>query len=77
MSYQGISTETLQSSLAIYYERLTKTVVGNIADWDASEAKKQKYLIRIDEINDELKKRETIETLQKANRLLVEMLKGE
>ena len=69
MSYQGISTETLQSSLDIYYARLSS--------WNTSEAENQKYLIRIDEINDELKKRETIETLQKANRLLVQMLKGE
>jgi hypothetical protein len=65
MSYQGISTQTLQSSLAVYYERLT--------NWNTSDANKQKYLIRIDEITDELQKRETLETLKTANKVLVEM----
>jgi hypothetical protein len=65
MSYQGISTETLQSSLDVYYARLTS--------WNTSEVKKQKYLIRIGEITDELQKRETLETLKTANKLLVEM----
>jgi len=65
MSYQGISTETLQSSLDVYYARLTS--------WNTSEVKKQKYLIRIDEITNELKKRETIQTLNEANKVLVEM----
>ena len=65
MSYQGISTETLQSSLDVYYARLTC--------WNTSEAENQKYLIRIDEITSELKKRETIQTLKTANKVLVEM----
>ena len=65
MSYQGISTETLQSSLDVYYARLTS--------WNTSEAENQKYLIRIDEITNELKKRETIQTLKTANKVLVEM----
>jgi transposase-like protein len=61
----GVSTETLHSALDIYYARLTS--------WNTSEAKKQKYLIRIDEITNELKKRETIQTLNTANKVLVEM----
>ena len=65
MSYQGISTETLQSSLDVYYARLTS--------WNTSEDKKQKYLTRIDEITNELKKRKAIQTLKTANKVLVEM----
>jgi len=47
---QGISTQTLQGSLAIYYQRLT--------NWNTTEEKRQKYLKRIEEITDELNKRE-------------------
>ena len=47
---QGISTQTLQESLGIYYERLT--------NWNTTEEKRQKYLKRIEEITDELNKRE-------------------
>ena len=65
MSYQGISTETLQSSLDVYYARLTS--------WNTSKDKKQKYLTRIDEITNELKKRKAIQTLKTANKVLVEM----
>ena len=61
----GVSTETLQSALDIYYVRLTS--------WNTSEAKKQKYLIRIDEITNELEGRETLKTLKTANKVLVEM----
>jgi hypothetical protein len=46
---EGISTQTLQESLYLYYQRLT--------NWNTTEEKRQKYLKRIEEITDELKKR--------------------
>lgn len=49
MSLQGISTETLESSLDVYYQRLS--------NWNTTEDKKKVYLNRIDEINEELEKR--------------------
>jgi hypothetical protein len=47
---KGISTQTLQQSLDVYYQRLT--------NWNTTEEKRQQYLKRIDEITDELNKRE-------------------
>jgi proline dehydrogenase len=47
---KGISTQTLQESLDIYYQRLT--------NWNTTEEKRQQYLKRIEEITDELNKRE-------------------
>ena len=47
---KGISTQTLQQSLDVYYQRLT--------NWNTTEEKRQKYLKRIEEITDELNKRE-------------------
>jgi len=47
---KGISTQTLQQSLDVYYQRLT--------NWNITEKKRQKYLKRIEEITDELNKRE-------------------
>jgi hypothetical protein len=47
----GISTQTLQQSLGIYYQRLT--------NWNTTEEKRQKYLKRIEEITKELDKRES------------------
>lgn len=49
MSLQGISTETLESSLEVYYRRLS--------NWNTSEEKKKIYLNHIDEITEELEKR--------------------
>ena len=49
MSLQGISTETLESSLDVYYRRLS--------NWNTTEDKKKVYLNRIDEIAEELEKR--------------------
>jgi proline dehydrogenase len=48
---EGISTQTLQQSLGIYYQRLT--------NWNTTEEKRQKYLKRIEEITEELGKRES------------------
>ena len=47
---KGISTQTLQQMLDVYYQRLT--------NWNTTEEKRQKYLKRIEEITDELNKRE-------------------
>jgi hypothetical protein len=47
---QGISTQTLEQSLDVYYRRLT--------NWNTTEEKRQQYLKRIDEITEELNKRE-------------------
>lgn len=47
---KGISTQTLQQSLDVYYQRLT--------NWNTTEEKRQQYLKRIDEITEELNKRE-------------------
>ena len=46
---KGISTQTLQQSLDIYYQRLT--------NWNTTEEKRQTYLKRIEEITEELNKR--------------------
>lgn len=46
---KGISTQTLQQSLDIYYQRLT--------NWNTTEEKRQAYLKRIEEITEELNKR--------------------
>jgi proline dehydrogenase len=47
---QGISTNTLEQSLDVYYRRLT--------NWNTTEEKRQQYLKRIEEITEELNKRE-------------------
>jgi hypothetical protein len=47
---RGISTNTLEQSLDVYYRRLT--------NWNTTEEKRQQYLKRIDEITEELNKRE-------------------
>jgi proline dehydrogenase len=47
---RGISTQTLEQSLNVYYQRLT--------NWNTTEEKRQQYLKRIDEITEELNKRE-------------------
>jgi proline dehydrogenase len=47
---RGISTQTLEQSLNVYYQRLT--------NWNTTEEKRQQYLKRIDEITEELTKRE-------------------
>jgi hypothetical protein len=52
-TFKGISTQTLQQSLDIYYQRLT--------NWNATEEKRQAYLKRIEEITEELNKRELSE----------------
>lgn len=46
---QGISVQTLQQSLDIYYQRLT--------NWNTTEEKRQRYLKRIEEITEELNQR--------------------
>jgi len=51
MNYQGISTQTLEASLEVYYARL--------GSWNTTEDKREKYLVRIDEIISEIVKRET------------------
>jgi hypothetical protein len=48
---RGISTQTLEQSLNVYYQRLT--------NWNTTEEKRQQYLKRIDEITEELNKRES------------------
>jgi hypothetical protein len=48
---RGISTQTLEQSLNVYYQRLT--------NWNTTEEKRQQYLKRIDEITQELNKRES------------------
>jgi hypothetical protein len=48
---RGISTQTLEQSLNVYYQRL--------ANWNTTEEKRQQYLKRIDEIAEELNKRES------------------
>jgi hypothetical protein len=48
-TFTGISTQTLQQSLDIYYQRLT--------NWNTTEEKRQTYLKRIEEITEELDKR--------------------
>jgi hypothetical protein len=48
---RGISTQTLEQSLNVYYQRLT--------NWNTTEEKRQQYLKRIDEIAEELNKRES------------------
>jgi hypothetical protein len=45
---RGISTQTLEQSLNVYYQRLT--------NWNTTEEKRQQYLKRIDEITEELNK---------------------
>jgi len=46
---KGISVQTLQQSLDIYYQRLT--------NWNTTEEKRQRYLKRIEEITEELNQR--------------------
>ena len=46
---RGISTNTLEQSLDVYYRRLT--------NWNTTEEKRQQYLKRIEEITEELNKR--------------------
>jgi proline dehydrogenase len=46
---KGISVQTLQQSLDIYYQRLT--------NWNTTEEKRQRYLKRIEEITEELDQR--------------------
>ena len=58
MNYQGISTETLEASLEVYYARL--------GSWNTTEDKREKYLVRIDEITNEIVKRET-KNIKKGN----------
>lgn len=58
MNYQGISTETLEASLEVYYARL--------GSWNTTEDKREKYLVRIDEITSEIVKRET-KNIKKGN----------
>jgi proline dehydrogenase len=48
-TFTGISTQTLQQSLDIYYQRLT--------NWNTTEEKRQTYLKRIEEITEELNAR--------------------
>ena len=48
---RGISTQTLEQSLNVYYQRLT--------NWNTTEEKRQQYLKRIEEITQELNKRES------------------
>ena len=47
---KGLSTQTLQDSLDVYYRRLT--------NWNTTEEKRQTYLKRIEEITEEINKRE-------------------
>jgi len=49
-TFKGISTQTLQQSLDIYYQRLT--------NWNTSQEKRETYLKRIEEITEELNNRE-------------------
>lgn len=58
MNYQGISTQTLEASLEVYYARL--------GSWNTTEDKREKYLVRIDEITSEIVKRET-KNIKKGN----------
>jgi proline dehydrogenase len=46
---KGISVQTLEQSLDVYYQRLT--------NWNTTEEKRQKYLKRIEEITEELNQR--------------------
>jgi hypothetical protein len=46
---KGISTQSLERSLEIYYQRLTS--------WNTNNEKRQAYLKRIEEITQELDKR--------------------
>lgn len=50
MDYKGISTQTLESSIDLYYARLS--------NWNTTDEKRQKYINRIDDIIVELNKRE-------------------
>jgi hypothetical protein len=45
----GISTQSLERSLEVYYQRLTS--------WNTTDEKRQAYLKRIDEIAQELDRR--------------------
>ena len=47
---QGLSTQSLEQAIDRYYQRLT--------NWNTTEEKRQQYLKRIEEITDELNKRE-------------------
>jgi hypothetical protein len=49
---RGISTQTLERSLNVYYQRLT--------NWNTTEDKRQQYLNRIEELTQELIKREGV-----------------
>lgn len=49
MDFSGISIQTLENSLSVYYSRLES--------WKTSPEKRIQYLKRIDQITDELGKR--------------------